>query len=79
MNSEKRHLYIYAPEILGRKELPVNFIFTQFFVLDIEPLTIGETKVPFDELFQSVKVETYQTDNFGIFSTLGKPISKMIR
>lgn len=81
-SDKKRRLFHYANEIVGRKELPVNFLFTQFFALDIkkeEEEGGGETEVSFDELFLSVKVDAYQTDNFGIFNTLGKPISKMIR
>ncbi len=73
---QTRRLYHYHPEILGRKELPVNFFFTQFFALDIE---YEEKKSNYDELFLYIRIDSYQTNHYGTFNTLGKPISKMIR
>ncbi len=76
---KKRYLSHFAPEIIQRKELPANLVYTQLFTLDCKDGKTDENPRAFDELFLSVRIEAYQTDNFGLFHTLGKPISKMIR
>ena len=78
--NKKKYLSYYSPEILRKKELPVNFEYSQFYTLDIrEDQSDSGTSVPSDEYFLGVEVTDYQTNRYGIFSTLGKPISKMIQ
>lgn len=77
---KKRYLSYYTPEILQKKELPVNFAFTQFYTLDNKSKEDeDENDIPFDERFLGVKISAYQTDTFNVFSTLGKPVSKIVR
>ncbi|MDO8366310.1 MAG: hypothetical protein Q7T20_05890 [Saprospiraceae bacterium] len=77
---KKRYLSHYFPEILRKKELPVNFEFTQFYTMDIRNEEDEDKRsIPLDEQFIDVKISAYQTDKFKVFSTLGKPISKIIR
>lgn len=77
---KNKYLSYYSPEILRKKELPVNFEYAQFYTLDIrEDQGEENMSAPPDEYFLGVEIKDYQTNRFGIFSTLGKPISKMIR
>jgi hypothetical protein len=74
--NKKRYLTYFSPELKRKTVFPVNFSFTQFYALD----TGDEDQKKFEEDTQLVvRVDDYATDHFAIFSTLGKPISKIIR
>ena len=78
--SKKKYLSYYSPEILRRKELPVNFEYAQFYTLDVKEDQSEETlSTPSDEHFLGIEITEYQTNRFGVFSTLGKPISRIIQ
>lgn len=77
---KSKFLSHYSTEIHRRKELPVNFEYAQFYSLHTEKEPADESvNAPTDEYFLGVEITEYQTTRFAIFSTLGKPISKMIR
>jgi len=77
---KKKYLSYYSPEILRKKELPVNFEYAQFYTLDIrDDQNEDSMDSPPDEHFLGIEITDYQTNRFGVFSTLGKPISKMIQ
>ncbi len=77
---KKKFLSYYSPEILRKKEMPVNFEYAQFYTLDVKEDQSEEgMSTPSDEHFLGVEINDYQTNRFGVFSTLGKPISKIIQ
>lgn len=78
---KKRYLTHFHPEILEKKELPYNFEFTQFYAMDIKSDEDKDSPIDsqLEEDFFGIKISAYKTDRFGVFNTLGKPISKMIR
>lgn len=77
---KKRYLSYYTPEILQKKELPVNFKFAQFYTMDTRTEENKDKSIaPLDKSFLEIKVNAYKTNCFNIMATLGKPISKIIR
>ena len=77
---KKRYLSHYTPEILQKKELPVNFKFAQFYSMDTRTEENEDKSItPLDKRFLDIKINAYKTDCFNIMATLGKPISKIIR
>jgi hypothetical protein len=74
----KIRLTDYYPELAKEIRLPVNIEFAQFYTMEIEKK--GSPKVNVDnESTLTIKVAKYQTDSFTVYSTLGKPISKILK
>jgi len=78
MKADKnRQLNHYFPETTNNSSLPANYKFAQLFALSqINENGFGDIS-NLHPLF--IRVSDYQTENYTLMSTLGKPISKMIR
>ncbi|MBN8677663.1 MAG: hypothetical protein J0M29_05515 [Chitinophagales bacterium] len=76
-DKKKRLLKHYLPDILNGPNLPANYQFAQLFTLSsINENGTGDIS-SLDSLY--IEVSDYQTEKYTLMSTLGKPISKIIR